>query len=340
MHVLTTGIVTSNNGNDEFEISSEGCTFVVDGVINALPLVGDELVIEGVIEYAPGHIQLDSDYWVKVGDNAPDWPTGTVFTVQGALNAIVGTKVDLNGVVTTYIDSAQGFGNFTFGPDTIRLDFQNGNMPSLGDSVRIVGVVENISPTQKVIDVKFWIHKGDNPPPNPKNIAWDVSEADTMPVGTFAKMYGVVTQWTNQSAGQGMFTDGSSTMNIDFDSSVTNLPSLNDSIHILSGLVDNGTDTVLHTPLWFKAHSGIGIQENLDQSFAINIYPNPAQNYINIETDANIKAIEIFDLTGKVILHKEGYHARLNVSDIIGGVYFLKIEDMNGKVNTQKIVIQ
>ena len=34
------------------------------------------------------------------------------------------------------------------------------------------------------------------------------------------------------------------------------------------------------------------------------IYPNPAQNIINIETPESIKAISIIDMTGKIILRK------------------------------------
>jgi hypothetical protein len=78
------------------------------------------------------------------------------------------------------------------------------------------------------------------------------------------------------------------------------------------------------------------------QKTDILIYPNPASNYINIKTDGNdIQSINIYDITGKVIYHKDGLTKKLNIdiSYLKEGIYFINIRK-NTKTINKKLIIK
>lgn len=74
-----------------------------------------------------------------------------------------------------------------------------------------------------------------------------------------------------------------------------------------------------------------------------NIYPNPAQSMINIESSLNGKAqINIFDMTGrcmKEVSANDMSKVSINVEDLNKGVYFISIQQDNS-YNIQKLVIE
>ncbi len=95
------------------------------------------------------------------------------------------------------------------------------------------------------------------------------------------------------------------------------------------GILQNGPFTATFNIL---DPSGINSE---NQIFALNIYPNPFNEFINVESTEKIN-IKIFDFTGKLVLETE-----LNNDDIIylnelsSGIYFLNVENKN--IN-QKII--
>lgn len=74
---------------------------------------------------------------------------------------------------------------------------------------------------------------------------------------------------------------------------------------------------------------------------AIHIYPNPAKDYVNIES-ANIKQVTLLDNTGKKIIQKNciGNNTLIKTSQLVRGVYWVETIDMNGLFETQKLLIE
>lgn len=67
-------------------------------------------------------------------------------------------------------------------------------------------------------------------------------------------------------------------------------------------------------------------------------YPNPAAEELYIKSHKKIEAIEIIDITGKVIF-KEDYNVnlvRLQLTSLTSGFYFTRVR-INGKIYIQKI---
>jgi hypothetical protein len=82
----------------------------------------------------------------------------------------------------------------------------------------------------------------------------------------------------------------------------------------------------------------------IDYSKLIKIFPNPANNIINITTEKinGISVLEMYDLQGRLIATKN-FNSKLTV-DVSGwssGVYFTVIKDADGAVlHREKIVVQ
>lgn len=73
---------------------------------------------------------------------------------------------------------------------------------------------------------------------------------------------------------------------------------------------------------------------NNDDKFLL--YPNPVQKKIHIESDRLYNYVEIFDLTGKLIL--KTHEKELNAESLDQGIYIIKITFNNGHVVTKKLI--
>jgi hypothetical protein len=89
--------------------------------------------------------------------------------------------------------------------------------------------------------------------------------------------------------------------------------------------------------------SNTGVNDNQEKEL-IQIYPNPAQDYINISTKNHlIKQVQIMELTGKVIqtlASIEQDQAKINFSNLVAGFYILQIILNDNTVITKKIIKQ
>jgi len=84
------------------------------------------------------------------------------------------------------------------------------------------------------------------------------------------------------------------------------------------------------------AMATIGVAESNENIF--NIYPNPASDYVKINSDVNfVKEVNIFDMTGRCIKSTiiNDANTTINIEDLNQGVYFINI---NGKV--EKLIVE
>lgn len=68
----------------------------------------------------------------------------------------------------------------------------------------------------------------------------------------------------------------------------------------------------------------------------VTVYPNPASDEVNVVFDANsgIKTISIRNIIGKVVGNYKvtGNSAKLNISNLQSGIYFLNLADAQGRI--------
>lgn len=68
-----------------------------------------------------------------------------------------------------------------------------------------------------------------------------------------------------------------------------------------------------------------------------NLYPNPANNTVQIVSDFPIRNIQLFDLQGKELLNAEN-STSLDIAFLPKGIYFVKIFNENGRFSTKKLI--
>lgn len=79
---------------------------------------------------------------------------------------------------------------------------------------------------------------------------------------------------------------------------------------------------------------------NFNNISGLNVYPNPANDYLQITTAINgVKNIAIYDVMGKEVLNTTTVNEVINVASLNAGIYLVKITE-EGKTATRKLVIK
>lgn len=80
----------------------------------------------------------------------------------------------------------------------------------------------------------------------------------------------------------------------------------------------------------------LGSSDFAQDNLKVALYPNPVNDVLNIETDTEIKSVEVYSLQGQKI--KTALSKQVNVSDLSAGIYMIRIEDTNNAIETKRIV--
>jgi len=86
-------------------------------------------------------------------------------------------------------------------------------------------------------------------------------------------------------------------------------------------------------------NGGVGLLNTKNIQDCINIYPNPTESIINIESSEVINSIELLNPLGKVLLEKEvnAYNYQINLNPLPQGTYFIKVITNSGQT-AKKII--
>jgi hypothetical protein len=70
----------------------------------------------------------------------------------------------------------------------------------------------------------------------------------------------------------------------------------------------------------------------------ISVYPNPAKDFITVNSIATIKSVKVYNTVGQVVIEKlvKDNVAKIAISELKSGVYFVATETEKGIV-TKKI---
>jgi len=102
---------------------------------------------------------------------------------------------------------------------------------------------------------------------------------------------------------------------------------------------------------WYYTTSNVMVRMNFDpilsvddieNSFGLSVYPNPASEVINVSVNKTVEAIiSVFDVTGKVVKTSllNGVTSSFTTSGLTDGVYYVNITD-GVSTSTQKVVIR
>jgi hypothetical protein len=75
------------------------------------------------------------------------------------------------------------------------------------------------------------------------------------------------------------------------------------------------------------------------QNEEFKIYPNPAKDYVSIQTSEKVNEVYIFDIIGKIRLQSTSYNGKIDVSALKRGIYVMQIITDKG-THTEKLIIK
>jgi len=94
--------------------------------------------------------------------------------------------------------------------------------------------------------------------------------------------------------------------------------------------------------LWELINTKFGITAGVDEvgNNLVKIFPNPAKNVVTISSlnDSNLKKIELYGITGKLIKEIHPGSQNINIDYLENGMYFFKVENAQGQKESFKIL--
>jgi len=109
------------------------------------------------------------------------------------------------------------------------------------------------------------------------------------------------------------------------------------------GSTSGGTPGAYYDDVCFGKHEGVGIEgpgiEVADSK--IKLYPNPANDLLNIVSSERIVDIKIFNQVGQMVefIQTDNKHISVNTSGLLSGMYFVQVNTEKGTQVT-KLLIQ
>ena len=90
---------------------------------------------------------------------------------------------------------------------------------------------------------------------------------------------------------------------------------------------------------WITITANVGIDEV--EALQVNIYPNPASRYINVESAEAMTDVVIYNAVGQQILHRDvdGNHVQLDLGGLAAGTYTLRINGAEDVQTTRKFIV-
>ena len=92
-----------------------------------------------------------------------------------------------------------------------------------------------------------------------------------------------------------------------------------------------------------KAVTGLLISQSVNEHViqAVRLYPNPTDGIVFVASDADLQAVKLYDIAGRLVLHMTicGTTTELDVKDLESGIYFLQAICSDGNTTTQKLVV-
>ena len=114
---------------------------------------------------------------------------------------------------------------------------------------------------------------------------------------------------------------------------------INDTVYFFGGL--NRFTNSFPNDMWrFSLNQTTSVNELESESISTFVYPNPANNVLNLESDLNITEVRIYNMTGQLFMTSPAETNRLNIDNLNQGLYLVQFYKDNELISTSKVMIQ
>jgi len=123
-----------------------------------------------------------------------------------------------------------------------------------------------------------------------------------------------------------------------FDNVVNTLDFYHDTLYIGGGFWTIDGDSISYLAKWIGGNyvdtcgSTTSVEENTGTKNEIQIYPNPATTTLTISGNITNAAVQVFDISGQLLLKIIPDANQLDISHLCSGMYFLKLTTNEGSV--------
>jgi hypothetical protein len=88
----------------------------------------------------------------------------------------------------------------------------------------------------------------------------------------------------------------------------------------------------------FATTASLSAEDFSQNNLEVALYPNPVNDVLNIESELELKSVEIYSIQGQKVLTTN--QKKINVSDLAAGMYMVRIQDLDNNIATKKIIIK
>jgi hypothetical protein len=87
--------------------------------------------------------------------------------------------------------------------------------------------------------------------------------------------------------------------------------------------------------------AGVTAINDLTAELTVNLFPNPAKDFVNIETNFEIRNLKVVNYVGQVVFDQEidQVNFQINTSNFGPGMYFVQIQTTDGVVVTKRLTV-
>lgn len=321
---------------------------------NNLVMISQSITVSSTTDSAQFIISLHSTDGVNdviidsvhISSSTP--PVGTPVTINQIQNTTtppfdspyMGQLVETSGIVTAtqfngyYIQDGNGAYNGVFVLDYV-------NNPTIGDNVTITGTVDEFFNYTTVENPSvFVVNSSGNTLPAALALTTLAVNAEQYE-GVLVKVTGASCTADTATNGNGEWTINDNSGALIVDNKMFSYNAITFVDYNVTGVVDYSFSNFKLLP---RDANDVQISTSINEfdNIKVSVYPNPVQNFINFEVNANNYSVRIVDITGKTVnntISTSSKH-RVNTANLNNGIYFYTIINNNGSViTTNKFVV-
>ncbi|RZL31698.1 MAG: T9SS type A sorting domain-containing protein, partial [Pedobacter sp.] len=159
----------------------------------------------------------------------------------------------------------------------------------------------------------------------------------------------VISTEENQNITSLQLTKSSATFTIQINKNIASfqIPVVNDLLNITGILLQDDSSSPFTSNYFIVPRDSadiefiktVGFENKYFRNSTLKLSPNPAENFIEIQTDFRADKISITDISGKELLNFEpqSIFSHIDICNFKPGIYLVKVQQ-NGNVITQKII--